>query len=264
MLEAWFASTHTPMTAQPEIASNSRRHDGETTEEIERANKLLSALPSDELSRIRALMEHVPLPLGTTLYQADTPIDEVYFLTSGMVSIVSEMDEGTVEVGTVGREGMAGLPIVLDADSMPVRAFMQVGGAGLRMRSDDLRRAMREHESFARLLRRYALALFDQAAQSAACNRLHALESRCAKWLLMSHDRVDGDVLPLKQVFLAEMLGVHRPAVTVAASALQRAGFIKYSRGKVTVLDRAGLEAAACACYAVTARSFARVRDAER
>jgi CRP-like cAMP-binding protein len=117
---------------------------------------------------------------------------------------------------------------------------------------------MSESARFERLLYRYALALFDQAAQHAACNRLHALEERCARWLLMTHDRVDGDVLPLKQQFLAEMLGVHRPAVTLAAGALQKAGVIRYTRGKVTVLDREALENASCECYRIIAR-----RDAQ-
>ena len=113
---------------------------------------------------------------------------------------------------------------------------------------------MREAPHVERLLYRYVLALFDQTAQHAACNRLHALEERCARWLLMTHDRVDGDVVLLKQQFLAEMLGVHRPAVTIAAGALQKAGVIRYTRGKVTVLDRERLEDAACACYAIITR----------
>lgn len=252
------------MTAHSAIETKPRGRDDETIEETERGNVLLASLPSDVLARLRDRMEYVPLPLGMTLHLADSPIEDVYFPTSGMVSMVSEMAEGTVEVGTVGREGMAGLPVVLEGDSMPARAFMQVEGDGLRMRSDELRVAMREHEAFARILRRYALALFAQAAQSTACNRLHALESRCAKWLLMTQDRVQARVLPLKQRFLAEMLGVHRPAVTIAAGALQRAGLIKVLRGKVTVLDRAGLEAAACGCYAITTRSYERVHGEVR
>ena len=155
--------------------------------------------------------------------------------------MVSEMREGTVEVGTVGREGMTGLPSCSHADTMPSRAFVQVPGHAYRMTATTVR-AMDESPKHRRLVYRYVLALFDQTAQHAACNRLHALEERCARWLLMTHDRVEGDVLLLKQQFLAEMLGVHRPAVTIAAGALQKAGVIRYSRGKVTVLDRAALE----------------------
>jgi CRP-like cAMP-binding protein len=129
------------------------------------------------------------------------------------------------------------------------------------MRGEDLRALMSASPCFERLLLRYALALFDQSAQHAACNRLHALEERCARWLLMTHDRVDGDVLPLKQQFLAEMLGVHRPAVTLAAGALQRAGVIRYTRGKVTVLDRPALERASCECYAIIMRRTERLLD---
>jgi CRP-like cAMP-binding protein len=120
---------------------------------------------------------------------------------------------------------------------------------------------MQESPALRRLLSRYALALFDQAAQSVACNRLHSLEERCARWLLMTHDRVRSDVMPLKQTFLAEMLGVHRPAVTVAAGALQRAGMITYARGKMRVLDRAALEGASCDCYGIIKRSMEQLRD---
>ena len=224
------------------------------------ANLLLDALPSEDRERIHDHFERVPLPLGMTVYEADERIEHVYFPVSGIVSMVSTMPEGTVEVGTVGREGMTGVPIVLHADSMPTRAFVQVEGAALCMRAESLQRAMDASPALERLLQRYALALFDQAAQNAACNRLHSLEARCARWLLMTHDRVDSDVLPLKQTFVAQMLGVHRPAVTVAAGALQHAGIIRYARGKVTVVDRGALERAACGCYEITRRSFEKLR----
>lgn len=217
-------------------------------------NRLLAALPRPELELILPSLTRVDLATGMTIYEPATPITHVYFVLSGIVSMVSQMREGTVEVGTVGCEGMTGLPIVLAADTMPSRAFVQVPGEALVMHTDDLRRAMDDSPTLRRLLFRYVLALFDQTAQHAACNRLHALEERCARWLLMTHDRVDGDILLLKQQFLAEMLGVHRPAVTLAAGALQKAGIIRYSRGKVTVLDRAALESAACECYAIVTR----------
>jgi CRP-like cAMP-binding protein len=178
----------------------------------------------------------------------------VYFVLSGIISMVSEMREGTVEVSTVGCEGMTGFPIVLSADTMMARAFVQVPGQALRMDASGLLDAMEHSAKLRRLIYRYVLALYDTTAQHAACNRLHALEERCARWLLMTHDRVEGDVLLLKQQFLAEMLGVHRPAVTLAAGALQRAGIIRYSRGKVTVLDRTALEGASCECYAIVTR----------
>jgi CRP-like cAMP-binding protein len=217
-------------------------------------NRLLAALPRAELEQILPMLTRVELPIGMTIYEPKVRIEHVYFVLEGIISMVSEMREGTVEVGTVGCEGMTGLPIVLAADTMPSRAFVQVPGEALMMHADDLRRAMDDSPTLRRLVYRYVLALFDQTAQHAACNRLHGLEERCARWLLMTHDRVTGDVLHLKQQFLAEMLGVHRPAVTLAAGALQKAGIIRYSRGRVTVLDRAALENAACECYAIVTR----------
>jgi CRP-like cAMP-binding protein len=217
-------------------------------------NRLLAALPRDALEHILPLLTHVPLPDGMIIYEPGARITHVYFVLTGIISMVCQMREGTVEVGTVGCEGMTGLPIVLEADTMPSRAFVQVPGDALRMSADALLRAMRESPKLRRLIYRYVQALFDQTAQHAACNRLHGLEERCARWLLMTHDRVVGDVLLLKQQFLAEMLGVHRPAVTLAAGALQKAGIIRYSRGKVTVLDRAALESASCECYAIVTR----------
>ena len=217
-------------------------------------NRLLAALPPEELERLLPVLESVPLLVGMPIYEPNEVISHVYFPISGIISMVSEMPEGIVEVGTVGLEGMTGLPLLLGARTMPTRAFVQVPGHAYRMREEDLKRATGESPRFERLLYRYVLALYDQTAQHAACNRLHSLEARCARWLLMTHDRVDGDVLPLKQQFLAEMLGVHRPAVTLAAGALQKAGVIRYTRGKVTVLDRPALERASCACYQVITR----------
>lgn len=225
-------------------------------------NRLLAALPSAELERLMPSLESVPLTDGMPIYEPHEPITRIYFPIDGIISLVSEMEEGTVEVGTIGREGMTGLPLVLRATTMPSRAFVQVPGHAYCMRDDDFLAAMQGSATFERLLFRYALALFDQAAQHAACNRLHTLEERCARWLLMTHDRVDGDVLLLKQQFLAEMLGVHRPAVTIAAGALQKAGVIRYSRGKVTVLDRDALERSACKCYRLIARRAEELLDA--
>jgi CRP-like cAMP-binding protein len=226
-------------------------------------NRLLASLTAEEIERLMPSLESVPLLTGMPIYEPNERITHVYFPISGIVSMTSDMREGTVEVGTVGREGMTGLPLVLRADTMPTRAFVQVPGHSYRMRDEDLHLAMNESPRFERLLLRYALALFDQSAQHAACNRLHALEARCARWLLMTHDRVDGDVLALKQQFLAEMLGVHRPAVTLAAGALQRAGVIRYTRGKVTVLDRPALERASCECYGIIMRRTEQLLEEE-
>ena len=222
-------------------------------------NLLLDALPPAEREPVAPRLEQVALDLGASIYEANTPILHVHFPTSGIISMVSVSDEGTVEVGTVGREGMAGIPVLLQAEAMATRAFVQVTGASLRMSASDFQRTMSESAPFARLMLRYAQSLFDQVAQSVACNRLHTLEERCARWLLMAHDRAGADELPLKQQFLAEMLGVHRPAVTLAAGALQKAGLIRYRRGVIAVLDRDGLEAASCSCYRIARASMDRL-----
>ena len=223
-------------------------------------NHLPDSLAEADCEMLSSRMEAVPLALDASIYEPNEPITHVYFPTGGVISMVSSMENGTVEVGTVGREGMAGLPILLHAESMPTRAFVQVEGAARRITTQRFREALHESATFSRLLHRYAQALFDQVAQSVACNRLHTLEERCARWLLMTHDRVGADRLPLRQRFLAEMLGVHRPAVTLAAGALQRAGVIRYRRGIIEVLDRIALENAACECYRIARDAFKRLR----
>jgi CRP-like cAMP-binding protein len=231
------------------------------TNAIPTENYLIRALRPADRARVERCLEPVDLPLGHTLSEAGVPMHHAYFPAAGVISLVNEMQEGTVEVGTVGREGMLGVPILLYADRTTTRAFMQVEGSGWRCTAEDLLACVREVPAFNRLLHRYMLALFEQVGQSAACNRLHSLEERCARWLLMVHDRVGDELLPLKQSFLADMLGVHRPAVTIAAGALQSAGLIRYSRGRVHILDRPGLEAAACPCYRIVRESFERLRD---
>jgi hypothetical protein len=163
------------------------------------------------------------------------------------------------ETGTVGREGFNGVPVLLGADRVSGRSLVQVPGRGIRMASGDLRTAADRLPALRALLQRYSQALFAQMAQSVACNRAHPVDERCARWLLMTHDRVDGDTFPLTQEFLAQMLGVQRPTVSTAQSMLQRAGFIRYSRGHVTVADRAGLEQAACPCYSIVRKEFERL-----
>jgi CRP-like cAMP-binding protein len=234
--------------------------DAAATPTIGTDNMLLGALPEQDRARLATQLEPVPLPFGKVLYEPDVSITHVYFPFQGVISIVSEMDRGTVEIGTVGREGMLGVPVLLASDSTALRAFVQVEGRGVRLAADRLAGVLDSLPALRRLLLRYTQSLFDQVAQSVACNRLHTLEERCARWLLMVHDRVGEETLPLKQAFLADMLGVHRPAVTLAAGALQRAGLIRYSRGKVHVLDRTGLENAACRCYAIVRARLERSR----
>lgn len=215
---------------------------------------LLLALPDVDRAAILPHFELVYLEFGRTIYKADEPITDVYFPTDAIISMVSDMAEGTVEVGTVGREGMSGLAVLLHARTMPTRAYVQVPGYAYRIGVDLFLNLVDSYPALQELLYEFARALFDLVAQTAACNRLHSLEERCARWLAMTQDRVARDQFELKQKVLAEMLGVHRPAVTVAAGTLQRAGLIRYARGRVTVVDRGGLEAAACGCYEITRR----------
>jgi CRP-like cAMP-binding protein len=168
-------------------------------------------------------------------------------------------DCAAVEIATVGNEGMVGLEIFLGGEHTPAAAFCQVQGRAARIAADVFRQLARDSSPFTALLLRYTQAVLTQVAQSAACNRVHSIEERCARWLLMTHDRVPGDRFELTQEFLAEMLGTRRPSVSVAASILQRAGFIRYSRGRVEIVDRAGLESAACECYAVIASEYERL-----
>jgi CRP-like cAMP-binding protein len=223
-------------------------------------NLLLATLGPADRAVVTRRLEAVDLPVGRELYTPGESATHAWFPAQGMISLVAEMEQGTVEVGTVGQEGMLGIPLLLHERSTTTRAFMQVPGHGWRCSAEDLDALTAELPVFSRLLHRYIMALFEQVAQSVACNRLHTLEERCARWLLMVHDRVGDEMLPLKQAFLAEMLGVHRPAVTLAAGALQAAGLIRYSRGRVHVLDRHGLESAACACYGIVSERFAQLR----
>jgi CRP-like cAMP-binding protein len=231
----------------------------ETSNDTPSRNRILAALPSEEFNRVVAELEPFDLPIDTVLYEANSAITHVYFPTSGCVSMVNTLDDGAVEVGTIGFEGFTGLPLLLGDDRMPSRAFVQLTGASFRMRSDAFQKSLDENPAFVRLLNRHSLALFNQAAQSVACNRLHTLEARCARWLLMTHDRMRMESFILTHEFLSYMLGVHRPAVTLAAGALQRAGLIRYARGHVTVLDRSGLESVSCACYELTRKNYKRL-----
>lgn len=231
----------------------------ETLVDAPSRNRILAALPPAEFNRIEAELEPFELSINYVLYEANAPISHVYFPTSGCVSMVNVLSDGAVEVGTIGFEGWAGLPLLLGDDRMPSRAFVQLTGTSYRMEADAFRNSLAGNPEYARLLNRHSLALFNQAAQSVACNRLHTLESRCARWLLMTHDRMRLEPFTLTHEFLSYMLGVHRPAVTLAAGVLQRAALIGYTRGKVTVLDREGLEGVSCACYDITRRNYDRL-----
>lgn len=215
-----------------------------------KTNRLLDLLPPGEASRIHAKLDLVTPKLREVVFEDGEPIRYVYFPAGSIVSLLALMENGeAVEVGTIGNEGMAGLPLLLGARSSPGRAFQQVVGPAYRMRAQDFLEEVGRRERFSEILHLYMQYFFIQVAQGTACNRLHPTEERCARWLLQTRDRVDADEFPLTHEFLAQMLGVRRATVTVTAGTLQKAGLIEYQRGIVRVLDAAALEAAACECY---------------
>ena len=216
-------------------------------------NRLLRALPLAEYARLLPQLTPVVLGLKQVLIAPDTPIRDVYFPRSGVASMIADEQEGgAVEVGTIGPEGFIGLPVLMGADRMPYRVFVQVAGDGWRLSADAFRRLVDERAPVRRLLLRFAQAFSDHVSQSVACNRLHTVDERCARWLLMTLDRVHGESFELTHEFLSYMLGVRRAGVTVAMGTLQGAQIIRYVRGRVTVLDRPRLEEASCGCYHIT------------
>ena len=223
-------------------------------------NRLLSLLPETERERVVGMMERVDTRHGELLFRQHEPITAVDFPLNGVLSVVVVMEDGGVaEVGTVGNEGMAGIPLAMGTDHSPAQAFYQVPGSAYRMSAQTFRAEIAKGGAFADLMRLYAQAFLIQVSQSAACNRLHPVEQRLCRWILMSHDRTGGDRIALTQEFLAQMLGVRRATVSIAASALQKAGLIRYNRGVINVLDRERLEAGSCECYAVVRREFERL-----
>jgi CRP-like cAMP-binding protein len=213
-------------------------------------NRLLRALPAESYERLRPHLEPVALAQAQSLWEPDASIHSVYFPRSCVISVLVLLDEeAPVESATIGREGMLGVPVTLGATSTSTRALAQVPGDAARVPATGFRAMMADDAAFSQLMLRYAQSLLEQTSQSVACNRRHAMEERCARWLLMTQERVGTDSFPLTHDFLAFMLGVRRATVTVAAGMLQQAGLIRYSRGKITVLDRARLEEASCECY---------------
>jgi CRP-like cAMP-binding protein len=215
-------------------------------------NSLLAAIPRKAYQRLTAALEPVELKFGEVLYEPGDTISHVYFPGAALVSLLSLADGHlALEVGLIGREGMVGIPLVLGHAVSPVRALVQGGGAALRMAAAPFRREFRLSPALQKELYLYTYTLMAQISQTAACNRFHVVEQRLARWLLMTHDRVKSDRFRMTHEFLGHMLGVRRVGVTKAAQALQVRNLISYSRGDISVLDRQGLEAAACQCYAV-------------
>jgi CRP-like cAMP-binding protein len=226
-----------------------------------RRNLLLSSLDPDELRRVEQLLVGAEWSFEQMMHLPDAPLEWVYFPESGLFSsTVTMQDGGSVEVGATGYEGVIGLSVFFEQQRAATPAMCQVPGYARAMKADDFRKELVKRAGLYKAVAQFAMAMTHQTMQLVACNRLHAVESRLARWLLMTHDRVGSDRFTLTQQFIAFMLGVHRPAVTLAAGGLQHAGIIRYRRGVVSILDRAALEASACECYRVITEAFGAFR----
>ena len=225
-------------------------------------NHLIELLPSADRLRLLALCEPVDLVISSVLCEAGTPTRHVYFPLDGFISLVAPIDgRPGLEVGMVGREGMLGAQLALGVCVTPLRALVQGGGSSWRIDSAAFRRELRRSAALRHGIHRYLYVLMAQLASAAACLRFHLIGPRLARWLLMSQDRAHADSFHVTHEFLAYMLGVRRVGITTAAGGLQHAGLIEYRRGHLTVLDRAGLEAAACSCYLTDRRAYSELLD---
>ncbi|MGO8796911.1 MAG: Crp/Fnr family transcriptional regulator [Candidatus Sulfotelmatobacter sp.] len=221
------------------------------------ANEILLKLPDRELQELYPKLEFVRLKLHTVLHEAGEQIKSIYFVNTGLQSILSVQPDGkSVEVGLVGKEGFVGIPVIAGFRSSPTRVITQGEGTAYRVDVETLRQILPSLKQLELELHRFAQRLAMQSTQIAACNRLHDVEERLARWLLMSQDRIGSEELPLTQEFLGQMLGTRRSSVSVAASLLQKAGMITYTRGNVTILNRPKLEATACDCYEIIQRQL--------
>jgi len=213
-------------------------------------NRILALLPGKELEAVLERCEMVTVESKDVVFRRNEEIRHIYFPEDCVISLVTELQDGdSVEAMTIGADGFVGIAVFHRVPSSRLKAIGQITGEARRIGTDDFRRLVPDCENLDRLLHRYSQFVFETVSQSAACNRLHVIEQRCARWLLMSQDRVGRDQFDLTQEFLAEMLGVRRPGVTVAMGVLQKAGLITHGRGNITVIDRPGLERASCECY---------------
>jgi CRP-like cAMP-binding protein len=226
----------------------------------ERSNGLLSALPAGELTRIAPRLEEVRMPLGWVVYEADAEQRHVYFPTTGIVSLLYVMADGhSAEIALVGNEGVVGIALFMGGETTPSRAVVQSAGRAYRLGAPVLKDEFERGGALQHSLLRYTQALITQMSQTAVCNRHHSVDQQLCRWLLLSLDRLPSNKLEMTQELIANMLGVRREGVTEAAGKLQAAGLITYSRGHITVLDRLGLEAHVCECYAVVKRESDRL-----
>jgi CRP-like cAMP-binding protein len=225
-----------------------------------RQNHLLAALPAADFDRLRAGLKLVPLPLGEVLYESGSQLRYVYFPTTAIVSLLYLMADGaSAEIAVVGNEGIIGVSLFMGGETTPSRAVVQSAGDAYQLTGNLLKEEFNHGGAMQHLLLRYTQALLTQMAQTAVCNRHHSLDQQLCRWLLLSLDRLSGNDLVMTQELIANMLGVRREGVTEAAGHLQAAGLIKYSRGHITAVDRAGLEARTCECYAVVKKESDRL-----
>jgi CRP-like cAMP-binding protein len=225
-----------------------------------RTNQLLAALPDAAWLRWQPFLEPVTLQLGQVLYESGDTLGHVYFPTTAIVSLLYVMEDGaSAEIAVVGLEGMVGISLFMGGESTPSRAVVQSAGQGFRLRAHVMKEEFNRAGPVLHLLLRYTQALITQMAQTAVCNRHHSLDQQLCRWLLLSLDRLRGNELVMTQELIANMLGVRREGVTEGALKLQKAGLIRYARGHITVLDRAGLEVATCECYAVVKKEYDRL-----
>ena len=231
-----------------------------TTTHESKANHLLAALPEAEWQRWAPHLEPVDLPLGRVLYESGVTLGHVYFPTTAIVSLLYVMEDGaSAEIAVVGKEGLVGVSLFMGGESTPSRAVVQSAGKGFRLSAAVLKDEFSRSGVVLHLLLRYTQALITQMAQTAVCNRHHSLDQQLCRWLLLSLDRLEGNELVMTQELIANMLGVRREGVTEAALKLQKAGLIRYARGHITALDRPGLEARSCECYAVVKKEYDRL-----
>lgn len=227
------------------------------SEIIKPANRLLAALPAKEYAHLLPNLEEIPLTYAESIYEPGEAIRYIYFPNSGMISLLTHAAEGEVlEVGVVGNEGMIGLPVFLGVETSRNQVIVQGDGAALRIKTEDFIKECGRGVSLPKLLRRYTHALITQVSQTVACNRFHLIEERLMCWLLLMHDRMQTDKFKITQEFLSKMLGVRREAVSKSAANLQQRKLIEYSRGIVSIINRAALEAAACNCYSVVKAEY--------
>ena len=229
------------------------------TDTEQRTNRLLTLLSDDDYERLRPHLSVSKLDYKKVLYEARREIRYVYFPIDGVASLVLEMGNSGVEVGTIGNEGIVGIPLVLGDRQAPSTVYVQVPGQALRMDARVFREELNHSSTLNTVALRYIHAFFNQVAQSAACAHLHKVEQRCCRWLLMTRDRMPSDEFLLTQEFLGMMLGVTRPSVNLTMTDLQKAGLVRYSRGRVKILDRQGLQKRACECYKTSKLEFDRL-----